>query len=52
MEIPKPNTRSNIDVAKPQIFNREMSKVLGFLIACRLYIKMRMRKVVVEKQIQ
>ena len=52
MEIPKPNTRSNVKVSKPQIFNREMSKVLGFLTACRLYIRMRMRKAVVEKQIQ
>ena len=46
------NTRSNIEVAKLQIFNREASKISGFLIVYRLYIRIRMRDVVIEKQIQ
>ena len=45
------NTRSNIKVAKPPIFNRDTSKVLKFLMVCRLYIRMRMRNTLVEKQI-
>ena len=34
------------------MFNREAEKILGFLIAYRLYIKMRMREATIEKQIQ
>ena len=46
------NTRSNIEVAKLQIFNGEASKVSEFLIVYRLYIRIRMRDVVIEEQIQ
>jgi len=31
--IPRPNTGSNVEVAKPQIFNKEIGKVL---IVCKL----------------
>jgi len=51
VEISRPNTGSNIKVAKPQTFNEETSKMSGFLIICRLYIRMRMRKAAVKEQI-
>jgi len=39
-------------VAKSLVFSEEAGKVSEFLTACRLYIKMRMREVMVEEQIQ
>jgi len=46
------NTRSNIEMAKLQTFDRAIEKVLGFLIAYKLFIRIRMREIVVKKQIQ
>ena len=46
---PKPNTRLNIEVNKPPIFNRDISKFLRFIIACKLYIRMRIRNMSVEE---
>jgi len=41
-----------MEVAKPQIFDKVINKVLGFLIVYKLFIRMRMREAVVEEQIQ
>jgi len=43
---------SNIEVAKPLIFNGEARGMEGFIMVCRLYLKMRMRGAGAEKQIQ
>ena len=51
-EVFQLNTGSNVKVAKFQTFDRAIGKVLGFLIAYKLYIRIRMREIVVKKQIQ
>ena len=46
------NMGSYMEVAKPAIFNGEAGRVGGFIVACRLYIKIRLRGNTVEEQIQ
>ena len=43
---------SHMEVAKPAIFSREAGRVGGFIMACRLYIKMRLKGNTVEEQVQ
>ena len=50
--IPRPNTKSNTEVAKPQVFDRSQGKILRFITACRLYIRMKIRGETVKEQIQ
>ena len=40
------------EVAKSQIFDGTLSRVAGFITACKLYIRMKMREELVEGQIQ
>jgi len=38
-------------VAKLPVFNGEVGKIRGFIIACRLYLRMKIREAMVEEQI-
>ena len=46
------NTESSIEVAKLPVFSREVEKVGGFIIAYRLYLRIKMRGTITEKQVQ
>jgi len=45
------NMGSHMEVAKLAIFNGEAGKVGEFIIACRLYLRMKMREATVEEQV-
>jgi len=46
------NMGSHMEVAKPAIFNGEVGKVGGFITACRLFLRMKLRGTSVEEQVQ
>ena len=43
------NMGSHMEVAKPAIFNGEVGKVGGFIMACRLFLRMKLREAMVEE---
>ena len=46
------NAGPHMEVAKPAIFNGEVEKVGRFIIACRLFLRMKLRGATVEEQVQ
>jgi len=46
------NMGSHIEMAWPPVFNGETGRVGGFITACKLYLKMKMRETIVEEQVQ
>jgi len=54
--IERATTESNMgphmEVAKLAIFNREAGKVGGFIMAYRLFLRIKLRKATVEEQVQ
>jgi len=51
--VQRERTASGVgEVARPQMFDESSKKVLGFMIAFKLYIRMKMRGIAVEEHIQ
>ena len=46
------STGSKVEVATPAIFNGKAAKVGGFITACRLFVRMKLRGATVEEQVQ
>ena len=44
-------TGPKVEVATPAIFNGEAGKMGGFVTACKLYLRMKMRETTVEEQV-
>jgi len=49
--VERGTTGSKVEVATPATFNGETGKVGGFMTACRLYLRMKMRETTVEEQV-
>ena len=46
------NIEFGIEMAKTLVFSREVEKIGGFIIVCKLYLRMKMKGVTIEKQVQ
>jgi len=46
------NTGSYMEVVRPSIFSGEVGKVEGFIMACKLYLRIKIREAPLKEQIQ
>jgi len=47
----EPERIANLDVAKPQLFDGALLKILGFVMGYKLYIRNKLAGATVEKQV-
>jgi len=50
--VEESNTGSHMEVVRPLIFSGGVGKIGGFIIVCKLYLRMKMKKALLEEQIQ
>ena len=48
----RPNTRSNVEVAPLQTFNKNIEKIRDFVTVCKLFLRIKIRKATIEEQVQ
>ena len=48
----RPNNGFHAEITKLSLFNGKVSKIKRFVIVCKLYMKMRMREMMVKEEIQ
>jgi len=46
---PKPSNVFQAEMTTPPLFNREASKVEGFVMVCKIYLRIRIRRSTVEE---
>ena len=46
-----PERIANLNVAKLQLFNGALSKVLGFITGCKLYIRNKLAEATIKEQV-
>jgi len=49
--VSRHNTGASTEVAILQVFDKTLEKILGLIKVCKLFLRIRMREDIIEKQI-